>query len=176
LVAAEAGARMPKVGVVVRNMRAAPTDVVEMAEAACERFYEAAGIRISWVNSVEDVSWEGPDTVIRALVLPHAPPSRVMGAFGTALRNRQELLLYHDRIVAFAKTVDMPAHLMMSTALIHEIGHLLLDSEDHTRSGIMKGEWGLNDLNAIRRGELHFASSQIRCIKANIEQRSSRAR
>jgi len=161
-------AKMPNVGVVVRNLGAAPKDVVQKAEAACQQVYRAAGIRVTWINSVEDVTWEGPDIVVRAVILPKAPPSRAPGAFGTALRDRQELLLYQDRIVQFGKIVDLPAHLMLSVALVHEIGHLLLDSDDHTPSGIMRGEWDQDDLNIIRRGQAHFTSDQIRRIKANI--------
>ena len=163
---------MPNVGVVVRNLSTAPPDMVQKAEAACQQIYSAAGIRVTWINSVEpDVNWEGPDIVLRAVILPQAPPSRALGAFGTALRDRQELLLYHDRIVRFGKIVDLPAHLMLSVALVHEIGHLLLDSDNHTPSGIMRAEWGQDDLNAIRRGQFHFTSDQIRRMKTNIEKR-----
>jgi hypothetical protein len=68
--------------------------------------------------------------------------------------------------------VDLPAHLMLSVALVHEIGHLLLDSDDHAPSGIMRAEWDQDDLNTIRRGQFHFTSGQIRRMKTNIEKRS----
>src|SRR5215831_10138497 len=84
---------MPDVGVVVRNFSPAPLEMVQKAEAACQQIYRAAGIRVIWINSVEDVTWEGPDVVFRAVILPQAPPSRALAAFGTALRDRQELLL-----------------------------------------------------------------------------------
>jgi len=164
---------MPNVGVVVRNLSTAPPDMVQKAEAASQQIYGVAGIRITWINTVNDVSWEGPDIVLRAVILPQAPPSRALAAFGTALRDRQELLLYQDRIVRFGKIVDLPAHVMFSVALVHEIGHLLLESDDHTSSGIMRAEWGQDDLLAIRRGQFHFTSDQIRRMKTNIEQRGS---
>src|SRR5262245_32894945 len=153
---------MPNVGVLVRNLSPAPLNMVQEAEAACQQIYRAAGIRLTWINSVEDVTWEGPDVVFRAVILPQAPPSRALAAFGTALRERQELLLYHDRIVRFAKIVDLPMQSMLSIALVHEIGHLLLDSDDHTPSGIMRGEWDREDLNGILRGQSHFTSGQVR--------------
>jgi len=164
---------MPNVGVVVRNFSAAPLGLVQKAEASCQQIYRAAGIRLTWINSVEDVTWEGPDVVFRAVILPQAPPSRALAAFGTALRERQELLLYHDRIVRFAKIVDLPMQSMLSVALVHEIGHLLLDSDDHTSSGIMRAEWDREDLNGILRGQSHFTSSQVRRMKANIERSGS---
>ena len=164
--------KIPNVGVVVRNLSTAPPDMVQKAEATCQQIYGAAGIRITWINTVKDVNWEGPDIVFRAVILPQAPPSRALATFGTALRDRLELLLYHDRIARFGKIVDLPTHLMLSVALVHELGHLLLDSDDHTSSGIMRAEWGHDDLNAIRRGRFHFTSEQVRRMKANIERRS----
>ena len=107
------------------------------------------------------------------MILPQAPPARALAAFGTALRERHELLLYHDRIVRFAKIVDLPMQSMLSVALVHEIGHLLLDSDDHTPSGIMRAEWDREDLNGILRGQSHFTSGQVRRMKANIERRGS---
>jgi len=164
---------MPNVGVVVRNFSAAPLELVQKAEANCQQIYRAAAIRLTWINSLEDVTWEGPDVVFRAVILPQAPPARALAAFGTALRERQELLLYHDRIVRFAKIVDLPMQSMLSVALVHEIGHLLLDSDDHTPSGIMRAEWDREDLNGILRGQSHFTSGQVRRMKANIERRGS---
>jgi hypothetical protein len=164
--------KMPNVGVVVVNLSTAPPDLVLKAEAESQQIYAAAGIRVTWLNTVNGVRWEGPDTVLRAVILPQAPPSRALAAFGTALRDRQEVLLFQDRIVRFGQIVDLPPHLMLSVALVHEIGHLLLDSDDHTPSGIMRAEWGQDDLNAIRRGQFHFTSDQIRRMKTNIEKRS----
>ena len=99
--------KMPNVGVVVRNLSTEPPELVQKAEAACQQIYGAAGIRVTWINTVNDVNWEGPDLVLRAVILPQAPTSRALSAFGTALRERQELLLYQDRIVRFGKIVDL---------------------------------------------------------------------
>jgi hypothetical protein len=164
-------AEMPNVGMVVRNLSTAPLDMVQEAEAACQQIYRAAGILVTWLNGAEDVTWIGPDVVLRAVILPQAPPSRALAAFSTTLRDRQVMFLYHDRIVRFAKIVDLTEPSMLSVALVHEIGHLLLDSDDHTPSGIMRGEWGREDLNGILRGRSQFTSDQIRRMKAYIEQR-----
>lgn len=164
--------KLPNVGVVVVNLSTAPPDLVLKAEAVTQQTYGVAGIRITWLNTANGVTWQGPDTVLRAVILPQAPPSRALAAFGTALRDRQEVLLFQDRILRFGQIVDLPPHLMLSVALVHEIGHLLLDSDDHTPAGIMRAEWGQDDLNAIRRRQFHFTPDQIRRMKTNIEKRS----
>jgi len=168
---------MPNVGVVVQNLSSATPELVQEVEGVCQQIYRANGILVTWVNGGENVTWIGPDIVLRAVILPEAPPSRAPAVFGTALRDRQVILLYYDRIVRFGKIVDLNMPSMLSVALVHEIGHLLLDSDDHTPSGIMRGEWGRDDLNAILRGQSHFTSDQIRRMKANIEERrAARAR
>src|SRR5690348_10740126 len=77
--------KMPNVGVVVRNLSTAPPELVQKAEAACQQIFGTAGIRVTWINTVDDINWEGPDLVVRAVILPQAPPSRAIAAFGTAL-------------------------------------------------------------------------------------------
>ena len=94
-----------------------------------------------------------------------------MGAFGTALRDRQELLLFHDRVLRASKVVDLPAELVLSVALVHEIGHLLLDSDEHTPIGVMRAAWSKGDFNDIRQGQFRFTSDQSRRMKSNVQGR-----
>ena len=58
-------------------------------------------------------------------------------------------------------------------AMAHEIGHLLLGSNSHSRSGIMQGEWRGDQLRSIGLGELLFTSDQGERMR---EQVVSRAR
>jgi hypothetical protein len=55
-----------------------------------------------------------------------------VGAFGTALRGRREALIYCDRVILGGKLADLPVQSVLSVALMHEIGHLLLDSDEHS--------------------------------------------
>jgi hypothetical protein len=160
---------MPYVGILVRNLSPAPAELVQKAEAECQQIYQSAGIRIAWMNSLESVTWRGPDLVLQVVIFTQAPPSRAMGAFGTALRGRREALIYHDRVVLGSKLADLPIQSVLSIALVHEIGHLLLDSDEHSPFGIMRAEWDRRDLNSIGHGLLRFTSDQSRLMKANID-------
>ncbi len=161
--------RLSHIGILVRNLSAAPAELVQKAEAECQRIYHSAGIRIAWMNSLENVTWRGPEVVLQVVILPQAPPSRAMGAFGTALRGRREALIYHDRVVLGGKLADLSVQSVLSVALMHEIGHLLLDSDEHSPFGIMRAEWDRRDLNAIGQGLLRFTSDQSRLMNANID-------
>ena len=161
--------KLSRIGILVRNLSSAPAELVQKAEAECQQIYHSAGVRISWMNSLGNVTWRGPDVVLQVVILPNAPPSRAMGTFGTALRGRREALIYHDRVVLGGKLADLSVQSMLSLALVHEIGHLLLDSDEHSAFGIMRAEWDRRDLNAIGQGLLRFTSEQSRLMKENID-------
>jgi hypothetical protein len=164
---------MPYVGILVRNLGATSEEFVQKAEFECAQIYRLAGIRIAWMNSVSNVTWEGPDVVLRVVILPQAPLSRAMGAFGTALRDRQEVLIYHDRVVLASKLIEISVPQVLSVALVHEIGHLLLDSDEHTVSGVMLAAWDQRAWNTTRQGLLRFTPEECRRMSANLAEEGS---
>src|SRR5439155_15351995 len=120
---------MPNVGVLVHNLSDAPTSTVEKAEANCREVFLRAGIRTTWINSAQDVSFKGNDIVLRAVILPQAPASRGVDVFGTALPLKTDgiqVLIYHHRVVELSRTVNLPVSVILSGALLHEIGHMLM--------------------------------------------------
>jgi hypothetical protein len=112
--------------------------------------------------------------VLDAAILSQAPPSVAKATFGTALRDKQTLLIYYDRITRFSKLLNMPADLVLALALVHEIGHLLLDSDEHTPVGVMRAEWGQSDLNAVRQSQLRFTPEEIRRMRVKLERHRSK--
>jgi hypothetical protein len=156
-------AAMPHVGVLVRNLCQAPAETVQRAEAACDKMFQAAGIRVTWINRVDDISWQGPDVVLRGAIVPRAPASRGIEVFGTAFLLKSEgsqMLIYYDRVVGLSRLANLPVDVVLSGALAHEIGHLLLRSPKHSVGGVMRGEWGMRELNAQGQGLLGFTRQQ----------------
>jgi hypothetical protein len=146
---------------------------MQNAEAACQKIFYRAGIRISWFHTLDPVTWRGPDVVVEAAILSHAPPSRSMRAFGTAIREKRVVLLYEDRIGSFGKLVDLPAELVLALALVHEIGHLFLDSNEHTAAGIMRAEWGQTELNDVRQSQLWFTREESQRMRITVTRMGS---
>ena len=58
------------------------------------------------------------------------------------------MLIYYDRVVGLSRLANLPVDVVLSGALAHEIGHLLLRSPKHSVGGVMRGEWGMRELNA----------------------------
>jgi hypothetical protein len=164
---------VPHVGVFVRNLSTATPETVEGAEALGHSVFRSAGIKISWINNVESTVWREPDLVLRATILPEAPSFGLLVVFGTARRSTRQLFLYDDRIRLASKAANLPVHEVMALALVHEVGHLLLDTDEHAVSGVMRAEWGVAALHDIQRGQLRFSAGECRRMKANLAKRAS---
>jgi hypothetical protein len=60
---------------------------------------------------------------------------------------------------------------VMGAAMAHEIGHLLLQSEAHSPSGIMQLSWSRADLLDATRGQLRFTPDQAATMRKEVLRR-----
>jgi hypothetical protein len=68
-------------------------------------------------------------------------------------------------ILGFVLTGDADAGQILGNAIAHEIGHLLLNNQSHSASGIMRGDWNLWDLRNASYGYLLFTPQQAKAIQ-----------
>jgi hypothetical protein len=61
---------------------------------------------------------------------------------------------------------------ILGYVMAHEIGHLLLGSNSHSRSGIMQGEWHGDQLRSIALGELLFTAEQAERMRERVAARA----
>ncbi len=59
-----------------------------------------------------------------------------------------------------AHSANVPWNVVAAYATAHEIGHLLLGSNAHTRSGVMKAAWDAKDMSAMFQNGVHFTREQ----------------
>lgn len=59
-----------------------------------------------------------------------------------------------------AHSANVPWNVVAAYATAHEIGHLLLGSNAHTRNGVMKDTWDTKDLLAMFQNRVHFTREQ----------------
>jgi hypothetical protein len=52
--------------------------------------------------------------------------------------------------------------IVLAYAAAHEIGHLLLGNQAHTRRGLMKANWGPDEYQAMAQNRFHFTLEQTR--------------
>ena len=87
-------------------------------------------------------------------------PSADDGTRGTAA------YVFADRVAAFATDGRLDQAMILGCALAHELGHLLLPVNAHTRDGIMRANW---DAKSIARSAVPgFTLEQARLLRLRV--------
>ena len=68
--------------------------------------------------------------------------------------------VYVDRVDWLAKRAQYPRAPVLGRAIAHEIGHLMLRSNDHTESGLMREVWTAEQVVRNRREDWTFSADQ----------------
>jgi hypothetical protein len=167
------------------------------AERVATEIFRKAGVESRWVdpalNSEKDRENSAPQgshnlSHIQLDILPPLMaerlglPSNAMGLAPGPEPDRQLIYVLYNRIetlgrrqpgarigggiCASASTAQILGH-----AIAHEVGHLLLNLKSHSGTGIMRGDWGLKDLQDACYGYLLFTPRQAEIIQAEIGRR-----
>lgn len=94
-----------------------------------------------------------PPTVLGFAILPAG------GGFGV------EACVYFHRAQRLAEARKQSLSAILGHMMVHEVGHLLLDSGGHAVSGIMAEQW---ESKLAARGGLRFLPRDIKRIRANV--------
>jgi hypothetical protein len=128
------------------------------------------------------------DVILR--ILPAAPQSRAKqgDVFGVALipltgRPGKFASIYFDRVEQatwkslkgstdgiFAKSFpsSLCTSITLGMVMAHELGHLLLGANSHSKRGVMRSSWNRGDLEDAFFGRQTFTDRQAKRIRANL--------
>ena len=168
--------------VLVYNQAHASPGVLSTAEHEAGRILGAAGVRVIWLECPMRSITAGPggsclrpleptDIMLRVLV-PPAQHSLKTDVFGFAIRPILASV-YYD----FAARLDLTGHTEFDTRIVlgcviaHELGHLLLGTNSHSRDGIMQSAWRREQVQRVMQGSLLFTAEQAKLIQANVRAR-----
>jgi hypothetical protein len=79
--------------------------------------------------------------------------------------------IFYDRVASWATESELSAYQILGHAMTHEIGHLLLGSDSHSRTGIMRAHWDPRDLRMMATSSLDFTPAQRELIGAALQLR-----
>jgi hypothetical protein len=82
------------------------------------------------------------------------------------LRAGRLATVFVDQVDSLARRAGVDQATVLSRAIAHEIGHLLLGSTEHTQTGLMRGVWTTESLR--RAEEWHFTPFQGTMLRARI--------
>lgn len=64
-----------------------------------------------------------------------------------------------------AEQTRVVVDVVLGCALVHELGHLLLKSSEHSRNGLMATGWGCQSLIEAERGNLLFSQKEAALLR-----------
>ena len=113
----------------------------------------------------------GADFALRILSAAMTERASAGGeALGFALPCPEDLAgcyaeVFYQRISDWASGAEISAYQLLGHAMAHEVGHLLLGPNSHSRDGIMRPQWNPDDLRVIARASLRFPPEQAERLR-----------
>ena len=184
---AGAGAEpMPGPAVVVRFYKVAvPAEEFNAARRLAGGILDAAGIAVSWSGC-----WPEAGPLAPAC---HRPPGFgevilhvVPATDANALNHRQSLgfslidrgtstgtvaHVYPDRVAALAEGSDADRVCLLGRVIAHEIGHLLMGTNQHSTRGLMRAVWSKPELQRNTPLDWQFSDEDARSMRNLVEAR-----
>ncbi len=163
-------------------------DVMAGAQKEAASILATAGIETEWLNC--SANWDEGQTdggcarpfarselVMRILTKAMAaklPFRNTTLGFATLTEEGGHGYLggvFYHKVEQVAKEIGTDRHHILAHAIAHEIGHLLLRTAKHGHSGLMRANWGPDDLELARRGQLPFTSEEAARLRAEARAR-----
>ncbi|MCI0356060.1 MAG: hypothetical protein L0099_13640, partial [Acidobacteria bacterium] len=79
--------------------------------------------------------------------------------------------VFYHKVERMARETGTDGYQILAHVLAHEIGHLLLRTVKHGHTGLMRANWGPNDLELARRGLLPFTPKESARLRAEVRAR-----
>jgi hypothetical protein len=161
------------IAVLVYNYAEVAPGILAGAEHQADRILNQAGVRAVWFDcSVKAGKLDeksicrsglGNQNIVIRLLPRHIRPRVPDFAFGVAVSPGLASVYYGDAaLLADRQKLRSDLPLLLGCFVAHEIGHLLLDSEGHSPTGVMQAEWGPRQLEQALTGRMTFTPAQAR--------------
>jgi len=164
---------------VVDSMSVSPAILGE-AEHEAGRILSKAGLRTVWVNCSgghsttvrQDPCQELLATDIWVRVLSEPTQNELQDiVFGFAVVPVLATVYYEAVRHAKSDGAEFDIPIILGCVIAHEIGHLLLGSNSHSGSGVMKPRWERKEFRQAMTGILLFTPEQAKRIQAEAQTR-----
>ena len=163
--------REPTIVLHVTNYADLSRDVLEAAMARVAMIYERIGVRIAWVDDLGSVRRDEDGQLhLTVLLLSHEMAEKQIsaaglkeGVLGLAHPASGRASIFCDRI---AEAPGAPKHFPtpLGDVIAHEVGHLVLGANTHSRSGIMRAYTNVHALHLQS-----FDKTQERIIRSALK-------
>jgi hypothetical protein len=185
---------IPKLQFSVFNRARVPEDKLDQAEARAEKIMSRAGIQLTWLNCSVDASRTArlPSPTISescramhypehvAITILERPRNATADTFGQAFLDQQGsgsyIDVYYERVTAFRTEPVTPSAEILGCVIAHEIGHLELGPDSHSKTGLMRARWDNKSLSDAAKGQLLFSPPEVLAMQSTLAMASQQTR
>ena len=147
-----------------------PNEIRRTSLTRAAEIFARAEVEIGWVHCPARCGRAPtPDQLI--LRMTRSPATAVgvsTSVMDPVLQAGRLATVYVDQVDAMARRSNTDRVAILSRAIAHEIGHLLLGTTEHTRSGLMRGIWTAEELRRNQVEDWQFSPFQRTILRARI--------
>ena len=178
-----AGETTPQISVGLYDYSAIRPALIKELSLGAEATFRRAGIEIHWryfqsAGRCKPVGEPFPDIgpLISVAILPEGMSRKIASntrEFGLAngAGEATNAYVFFDRALKFADAEDAPWTPILAKIIAHEVGHLLLGNDSHSRSGIMRAHWRSGEVRQALMGDLTFTPQQAEIMRVDVRRR-----
>jgi len=164
-----------------------PSDRMSKAEEVATQILRHAGVQVLWLDCSStlttgrsqfcDDPLESSDFLLNFVEGIRSLSPKVSGnTLGFAMvpdggGPGHRAYISNHRAHVVAGEADASPAMVLGIAAAHELGHLLMGLQDHSRSGLMRAQWDAKDLQRAEKGDLEFTDDQVRQIASGVRAR-----
>lgn len=153
---------------------------IERAESEAGRILLYVGVEVIWLNCPQDTLREASlgrcteASFPLHLHLRIVRVSRGLNASTVGISFSAEdgqgcyADLFYQPIQQLKEETHVSASVILGHAMAHELGHLLLGTNSHSPSGLMRAHWTREDLTNASKGNLQFSREQSQRIMSRV--------
>lgn len=156
------------------------SDVLRTALNVAEATFAGASVYVVWQVCGPGECQTPPSPAERLVRLVRSPKgaSHDTRCLGDALIDSQKgtgvlATVYVDRVLDLVRRLDIDHPTLLGRTIAHEIGHLLLATNSHAPSGLMRELWSAEELLASRANDWALRPGEVAAIRQRLT--SSRA-
>jgi hypothetical protein len=183
-------AASPTAGIRVRlyDYAGVSQPVLARAKAEAAAILRSAGVRVEWAecritsgDTLKDPACALPITPIDLQVRivnfemakRLAAPGHTLGYALLADGFDSIAAVFYHRAVELERSHCASRSAILGAILAHEVAHLLLERNHHSRTGILQASWGDDDLRLIAKGRSGFTKKEGLQMAAMVARRAS---
>ena len=131
--------------VVVRvyDTQGLPAGELAAARTAAEQILKDADIKVRWADCPCNTPVGPVELMVRVSASTAGSRAGALGFSYVDVSHKTGTLatVFADRVHALASASGADEGELLGRAMAHEIGHLILGTHDHARTGLMRGKW-----------------------------------